>query len=59
MTIREAIENRMKRLGIKNRALCEDLNIIEQNFSAYINGKRTIPADCLEDIFSYLGLCLE
>lgn len=58
MKIRNVIENRMKRLGIKNRALCEDLKIIEQNFSAYLNGRRTIPHEDLEKVCMYLGLTL-
>ena len=38
ITIREKIFLRMKELGIKSRAVCTDINIKEQNFSAYLNG---------------------
>lgn len=59
MNIRETITNRIKRLGVKNRAVCVDLNFKEQNFSAFLNGRRTLPYDDLEKLCMYLGLTLE
>lgn len=59
MGIRGKIYLRMKELGVKNRALCSDLGITEQNFSAFINGRRTIPYDDLEKICMYLGMTLK
>lgn len=59
ITIREKIFLRMKELGVKNRAVCFDLDLKEQNFSAYINGRRTIPLADLEKLCMYLGLTLE
>lgn len=58
VTIREKIYLRMKELGVKNRAVCYDLNIREQNFSAFMNGRRAIPYDDLEKLCMYLGLTL-
>lgn len=49
----------MKGLGIKSRAVCVDLEFKESNFSAYINGRRTIPLADLEKLCMYLGLTLE
>lgn len=59
ITIREKIFLRMKELGVKSRALCSDLDIREQNFSAFMNGRRAIPYDDLEKCCMYLGLTLE
>lgn len=59
ITIREKIFLRMKELGVKNRAVCVDLNFKEQNFSAFLNGRRTLPYDDLEKLCMYLGLTLE
>lgn len=59
ITIREKIFLRMKELGIKSRAVCTDINIKEQNFSAYLNGRRTLPYEDLEKVCMYLGLTLE
>lgn len=59
ITIREKIFLRMKELGVKNRAVCTDLNIKEQNFSAFLNGRRNIPYEDLEKLCMYLGLTLE
>ena len=59
ITIREKIFLRMKELGVKNRAVCVDLNSKEQNFSAFLNGRRTLPYDDLEKLCMYLGLTLE
>lgn len=59
ITIREKIFLRMKELGVKNRAVCVDLNFKEQNFSAFLNGRRTLPCDDLEKLCMYLGLTLE
>lgn len=59
ITIREKIFLRMKELGVKNRAVCVDLNLKEQNFSAFLNGRRTLPYDDLEKLCMYLGLTLE
>ena len=59
MTIREILSLRMKKLGVKNRTVCVDLNFKEQNFSAFLNGRRTLPYDDLEKLCMYLGLTLE
>lgn len=59
MTIREILSLRMKELGVKSRAVCVDLNFKEQNFSAFLNGRRTLPYDDLEKLCMYLGLTLE
>ena len=59
ITIREKIFLRMKELGVKNRAVSVDLNFKEQNFSAFLNGRRTLPYDDLEKLCMYLGLTLE
>ena len=59
ITIREKIFLRMKELGVKNRAVCVDRNFKEQNFSAFLNGRRTLPYDDLEKLCMYLGLTLE
>lgn len=56
MTIREAIELQMKVIGLKSRALCNDLGLTETNFSAYINGKRGMPMSDVERVCEYLGL---
>lgn len=56
--IREKIFLRMKELGVKNRAVCVDLNFKEQNFSAFLNGRRTLPYEDLEKLCMYLGLTL-
>lgn len=58
ITIREKIILRMREIGVKNRAVCADLGFKEQNFSAYLNGRRTIPHDDLEKVCMYLGLTL-
>lgn len=58
ITIREKIFLRMKELGIKSRAVCSDIDIKEQNYSAYLNGRRTLPYDDLEKVCMYLGLTL-
>lgn len=58
ITIREKIILRMRELGVKNRAICSDLGMKEQNYSAYLNGRRTIPHDDLEKVCMYLGLTL-
>ena len=58
ITIREKIILRMREIGVKNRAVCADLGFKDQNFSAYINGRRTIPYDDLEKVCMYLGLTL-
>ena len=58
ITIREKIFLRMKELGIKSRAVCSDIDIKEQNYSAYLNGRRTLPYDDLEKGCMYLGLTL-
>lgn len=58
ITIREKIILRMRELGVKNRAVCSDLGFKEQNFSAYLNGRRTIPHEDLEKVCMYLGLTL-
>ena len=59
MEFRELIKFRLKELGVKNRAVCVDLGFKEQNFSAFINGRRTLPYDDLEKLCMYLGLTLE
>jgi DNA-binding Xre family transcriptional regulator len=59
ITIREKIFLRMKELGVKSRALCSDLKMREQNFSAFMNGRRSVPFDDLEKICMYLGLTLD
>lgn len=59
ITIREKIFLRMKELGVKSRAVCSDLQIKEQNFSAYINGRRNLPYDDLEKVCFYLGMVLK
>lgn len=58
ITIREKIILRMREIGVKNRAVCADLGFKEQNFSAYLNGRRSIPHDDLEKVCMYLGLTL-
>lgn len=58
ITIREKIFLRMKELGIKSRAVCSDIDIKEQNYSAYLNGRRTLTYDDLEKVCMYLGLTL-
>jgi len=58
ITIREKIILRMKELGVRSRAVCNDLGIAESNFSAYLKGKRTIPFEDLEKLCMYLGLRL-
>lgn len=59
ITIREKIFLRMKELGVKSRAVCSDLKFNEQNFSAFINGRRGLPYEDLEKLCMYLGLTLE
>lgn len=59
ITIREKIFLRMKELGVKSRAVCSDLKFKEQNFSAFINGRRGLPYEDLEKLCMYLGLTLE
>lgn len=59
ITIREKIFLRMKELGVKSRAVCSDLKLKEQNFSAFINGRRGLPYEDLEKLCMYLGLTLE
>lgn len=59
MKIREEIINRMRRLGVRNRAICKDLGFAETNFSAFINGRRGLPYEDLEKLCMYLGLTLE
>lgn len=58
ITIREKIILRMRELGVKNRAVCADLGFKEQNYSAYLNGRRGIPIEDLEKLCMYLGFTL-
>lgn len=59
MAIREIIEDRLKQLGVRNRAVCIDLGFKEPNFSAFLKGRRTLPYDDLERVCEYLGLTLQ
>lgn len=54
--IREKIALRIKELGISKKVICEDLGLIQQNFSTFLTGKRGCPIDDVEKLMMYLGL---
>lgn len=54
--IREKIALRIKELGISKKVICEDLGLVQQNFSTFLTGKRGCPIDDVERLMMYLGL---
>lgn len=54
--IREKIALRIKELGISKKIVCEDLGLVQQNFSTFLTGKRGCPIDDVERLVMYLGL---
>jgi len=56
--IRVAIKAKMKESGIKNKDLCASLGMQMSNFSAFLNGSRTLPHRDLVRVMMELKLSI-
>lgn len=54
--IREAINNRLKEVGVSQKKCAIDNGIFQQNFSSFLSGTRPLPLQDLERVLEYLGL---
>lgn len=56
--LREAIERKIKELGIKRSKVADDLGIARSQLSNYLSGRRGMTVSKIEDVMRYLGISL-
>ena len=56
--LREAIERKIKELGIKRSKVSDDLGIARSQLSNYLSGRRGMTVSKIEDVMRYLGISL-
>lgn len=56
--LREAIERRIKELGIKRSKVADDLGIARSQLSNYLSGRRGMTVSKIEEVMRYLGISL-
>ena len=56
--LREAIERKIKELGIKRSKVADDLGIARSQLSNYLSGRRGMTVSKIEDVMKYLGISL-
>ena len=56
--LREAIERRIKEVGIKRSKVADDLGIARSQLSNYLSGRRGMTVSKIEDVMRYLGISL-
>lgn len=56
--IQESIKDRIQKLGLTQKKVCDDLGLIAQNFNGYLKGSRAIPFETLSSLMTYLRLGL-
>lgn len=54
--IRAKIRERLKELGRSQGWLAREAGIAPQTLSAYLNGRRPLPYDTLEEVFRVLNI---
>ena len=56
--LREAIEIKIKELGIKRSKVADDLGIARSQLSNYLSGRRGMTVSKIENVMKYLGISL-
>lgn len=56
--LREAIERKIKELGIKRSKVADDLGIARSQLSNYLSGRRGMTVSKIEDVMRYLEISL-